>query len=221
MGLGERVADRLVGADRPVEHDRAPWRSATARRSAASPIPHAVAASRIRSGLSPCSRCRKPLALLAHAAASPRRGGRRRRPRTTRPRCGRPWGSAGCRRSRGRGRRGTASARRSRFASSWSVRASRSTTSDSSAFDVQILRPLTIQPPLPSRSARVVIATCRCRRRARSRRTRRAGHRPRRGGGTSSFSRSLPNFTTGFSPNIVRCIERAAVHRRAATRRSR
>ena len=73
------------------------------------------------------------------------------------------------------------------------------------AFDVQILRPRTVQPPAPSGTARVVMrlvsvpasgsvtpkATWRSPLAARGRK--------------ASFSCSLPNFTTGFSPNIVRC----------------
>ena len=85
------------------------------------------------------------------------------------------------------------------------VRAMRSTTCDSSAFDVQILRPWIFQPPLPSGSARVEMrpvsvpasgsvtpnATCSSPAAARGRNV--------------SRKRSLPNFTTGLSPNTVRC----------------
>ena len=92
-----------------------------------------------------------------------------------------------------------------RLAGSSSVRTSSSTTSDSSALLVQILRPVTMSPPWPSSDPRVLMrlvsvpasgsvtpkATCRSPAAARGRKVR--------------FSRSLPNFTTGFSPNMVRC----------------
>ena len=85
------------------------------------------------------------------------------------------------------------------------VRAMSSTTSDSSAFVVQILRPWMRQPPLPSGSARVLMrpvsvpasgsvtpnATWSSPAAARGRNV--------------SFKRSFPNFTTGFSPKTVRC----------------
>ena len=70
---------------------------------------------------------------------------------------------------------------------------------------VQTLRPVIFHPPLPSGSARVVMrpvsvpasgsvtpnATWRSPATARGR--------------NSDFRRSLPNFTTGFNPNTVRC----------------
>ena len=119
-------------------------------------MPHASRRQQDALGVEAVQEVPEALALARRRAASSRPAGRRRRPRTTRPRCGRPSGWRGCRRSRGRGRRGTAQARAGRCPCRRCARCS-STTSDSSAFVVQILRPWMRQPPLPSGSARVVM----------------------------------------------------------------
>ena len=89
----ERVADRLVGADRPVEHDAV---LGVGDGAVERDLADAARLGRQQDalGVEAVEEVPEALALLADEPPALDRAGRRTRPRTTPPRCARPSGSA-------------------------------------------------------------------------------------------------------------------------------